>query len=891
MNDAQPPATVGSRLATTATRFAERIAIVEGETELTYAMLDAAATRIAARLVALATTAGGPGDSSVAKRNTSARVCLLFERKALALQALAGAARAAVAYVLLDAGDPLARLRLIVADSEPIAIVTEPALLDRARDIAPGGCPIVNIEGIEPSTAPAPLPDVAPDALLFLCYTSGSTGQPKGVSQTHGNRLLAVDAYTKSLRIDERDRLSLVYTLSFNAADLDIHAALLTGATLCAYDARRDGVPQLADWLDRHRVTVLHAVPTLFREIAKRLPAARVLPHLRAVVLGGEAVFPSDVALFRAHTRPDCVLVNQLAATEVGVIAQHVVDHTSPLSSDAIVPVGACPDDVAITIRRDDGSNANAGEAGEMVVRSRYLSPGYWRRPELDAVTFGHDPMIRGWREYRSGDVGRIDTMGNLHFLGRKGSRVKIRGHSVELPEIEGALSSYPGLARAAVIATSEAPQAPDARLVAYVAMDEGQPRDGALLRRHLAARLPSYMAPHDIVFVDALPLTSSGKVDRATLPPLASDNASRERPIEAPRDDIEREIVHIAEGLLGFSPIGRDDDFFLLGGDSLMAVELQSRLLNAFGVHVGNFHEDATIARIARNVRDARSDARGRAHLPVMIPLWREGSAVPLFLVHGRHGQAFVSPHFMRLLGNDQPVWAFQARGLDAVQSPYASVEEMAADYVMHVREQRTHGPYFIGALCAGAFVAAEMARALRDMGETVLPLLLLDPPDGLLGGYSQIGEARFVDKMKTRRAMGGTIGPSHDPAYMQSVMQVARAFERALARHDPRPYDGSVFMLSSRQRMGSNALLARVFTGATERFEIGGTHAEALDPRNPHFASCLLRCVDRVREAARKGGVATSRRAIGTSRAVQEPGGDARDRCRSADGHRSEF
>ncbi|HJU23365.1 MAG TPA: AMP-binding protein, partial [Casimicrobiaceae bacterium] len=695
--------------------------------------------------------------------------------------------------------------------------------------------------------------DVEQDALLFLCYTSGSTGQPKGVSQTHRNRLLALDAYVKSLCIDERDRLSLVYTLSFNAADLDIHAAVLTGAALCAYDPRRDGVRELADWLDRNRVTVLHAVPTLFREIAKRLPPARVLPHLRAIVLGGEAVFPSDVALFRAHTRPDCVLVNQLAATEVGVIAQHVIDHATPLSSDAIVPVGSCPGGVVVTIRREDGNTAGREEAGEMVVGSRYLSPGYWRRPELDAVTFGADRTHAGWREYRSGDVGRIDALGNLHFLGRKGSRVKIRGHSVELPEIEGALSSYPGLAKAAVIATSEAPHAPDARLVAYVAMDEGQSRDGALLRRHLASRLPSYMVPHDVVFVDALPLTSSGKVDRAALPPVASENASRERAIEAARDDIEREVVRIAEDLLGFSPIGRDDDFFLLGGDSLMAVELQSRLRNAFDVHVGNFHEDATIARIARNVRDARSAATAHAHLPVMIPLWREGSAPPLFLVHGRHGQAFVSPHFMRLLGNDQPVWAFQARGLDGVQLPYASVEEMASDYVAHVRTQRARGPYFIGALCAGAFVAAAMARTLRDAGETVLPLLLLDPPDRLLGGYSQIGEARFVDKMKTRRAMGGTIGPSDDAAYMQSVVQVARAFEHALAHHDPRPWDGPVFMLSSRQRMRSNALLARVFTGPVERFEIGGTHAEALDPRNPHFASCLLRCVDRVREAAR--------------------------------------
>ena len=237
-------------------------------------------------------------------------------------------------------------------------------------------------------------------------------------------------------------------------------------------------------------------------------------------------------------------------------------------------------------------------------------------------------------------------------------------------------------------------------------------------------------------------------------------------------------------------------------------------------------------------------------------MPLWRQGSAPPLFLVHGRHGQAFVSPHFMRLLGDDQPVWAIQARGLDGLQEPHATVEDMAADYLAEIRRQRPHGPYFLAALCAGAYVVTAMARALRDAGEEVLPLLLLDPPDRLLqGGYSQMTEERFAEKMKRRRALGGSVGPADDPAYMKALVRVATAFEQALARHHPLPYDGAVYMLCSRQRAGSYdpAGWRKVFTGRLKRFEVGSTHADALDPRNPVFASYLLRCVGLIRESAR--------------------------------------
>jgi thioesterase domain-containing protein len=209
-----------------------------------------------------------------------------------------------------------------------------------------------------------------------------------------------------------------------------------------------------------------------------------------------------------------------------------------------------------------------------------------------------------------------------------------------------------------------------------------------------------------------------------------------------------------------------------------------------------------------------------------------------------------------MQLLGNDQPVWVFQARGLDGLCEPHASVAEMAAEYLAEMRKQRPHGPYFLGALCVGAYVVAMMAQSLREAGEVVLPLLLLDPPNRVRArSPAQGDEALVASKMKARRAMGRINGPVDDPAYLKASILTAAAFDDAIANHRPLPYDGPAYVLSSRQRIhGADPLdLGKIFTGMIERHEVGTTHVQALDPRNPVFASTLLRCVGLIREAAR--------------------------------------
>lgn len=243
---------------------------------------------------------------------------------------------------------------------------------------------------------------------------------------------------------------------------------------------------------------------------------------------------------------------------------------------------------------------------------------------------------------------------------------------------------------------------------------------------------------------------------------------------------------------------------------------------------------------------------------MTVLLPIKETGTLPPMFIVHGRFGQAFVSPHFLKLLGHDQPVWAFQARGLDGAHEPHATIEAMAEDYLSEMRKLRPHGPYFLAALCAGALIANVMARTLRAAGEVVLPLLLFDPPQHRM--RASVAEADLLTRIRARRSQ--FVKPIDDPEYATASVRTARAFEMAIWDHEPTPYDGAIYMLSSRQRMAqpSTRFMNKLFTGKVERVEVGATHADSLDPRNPVFAENLRRYLTRIAEEARQADRAMS-------------------------------
>ena len=474
---------------------------------------------------------------------------------------------------------------------------------------------------------------------------------------------------------------------------------------------------------------------------------------------------------------------------------------------------------------------------------------------------FSDDPQRPGWRIYRSGDLGRCDSVGHLHFLGRQGTRLKLRGHSIDLAEIESALRLCPGVHDACVTpAITDEGREPE-RLIAHVVCNTLDDRDSTRLRRELARQLPSYMLPSVFAFKDTFPQTATGKVDRNALARFTDVPVQRSTPFEPPADDVERTIASIYEQILDYAPVGRADDFFLSGGDSMSAVKLQIELASRLGrdVPLMDIFVDATVAGMARAFRSLSPlNPAEESTLPVIVPLRERGRGPVLFIVHGRHGLAPVSPQFLELTGEFQAVYVFQARGLDGLQNPNRSIEAMAADYVEAARHVQPQGPYFLSGLCAGGFVAIEMARLLRAAGEMVLPLLLLDPP---VPRFSLKQSAAFINAYPARVSRllrhGRVRIDFENIDRRKAATHVAKCMEYALINYRPTPYRGPVYLLASRKRLsrgewGDPQTLKTYFAGETHCVEVGENHQEALGVNSEAFSRGFARSVRKIREAA---------------------------------------
>jgi len=840
------PVTVTACFEAAARRVPTAIAISQDGQTLEFRALDRLALAIAQQLPARGPDGGG-------------RVALLIEDRAAAIAAMLGVLKAGHAFVPLDVTDPMARIQFMLEDCEPVAVVTDETNQDRAAERLPESVARVNVNRLVPPAAGHPLPVVAPDDLAYIYYTSGSTGDPKGVCHTHRKVAYETRNYIETLQVTATDRLSLLFSLSFGASILDIFPALFAGATVCAYDMRRDGIPRMADWVARERISILHIGPTAARQLAKSIPPGRILDTMRAMVLGGEALYGDDIELLRRHAPPGARIVNNFAATEVGVIAQHVLEPDQVAPSR--IPAGRCVAGTEVGIVRPDGSAAKPGEEGELIVCGPAVSPGYWQRPELNAAVFSEHPRHPGTRCYRGGDLARLDADGTLHFIGRRGNRIKLRGYSVELAEIEAALRRCAGVREACVTATEPDDGREADRLVAHVVTDPALEASPMHLRRELLQHVPQYMIPATFLFQDSLPLTASGKIDRLALSRLAAAPAARPVPFEEPAEDIERGVAAIYERILKVSPVGRNDDFFLSGGDSMSVIELQIELANSLDCDftLAQLFEDASVAGVARIVRQLAARGPGRERImPVIVPLRAEGRGPVLFLVHGRQGLAPVSPKFLELAGEDQALYVFQARGLDGIQNPNRSIEAMAADYVAAAREIQPRGPYMLAGLCAGGYVTLEMARALVAAGEEVLPLLLIDPPTPRFSTEQSAAQLRlFEETVRHLARMNRVQNPLTHTDRREAATRVVKCMESALLKYRPTPYPGPVFLMASRQRLGptewgDGAMRASCFSGELHCIEVGLVHSEALDVHSSAFVDGFTGALRQIRAAA---------------------------------------
>jgi amino acid adenylation domain-containing protein len=603
-------ATAFERVAAT---FPSRIAIGSDMWEPTYRELNDAANRLAHQLIACGV---GSGD----------RVVILMMHDGPMVAAVLGILKAGSIVVAFDPSDPLARLKMLMEDAEPSVIVTDMANQKLAAALAHRGCSCLNFESAS-AMGPVQNPsiEIPPQQTAFLTYTSGTTGSPKGVMQSHRQLRRAAAAHTEAMQYTENDRIPLFATVSTGQGSVGLWWILLNGAMLCPFSLKTRGIAGLPEWIIFRRLTAYVSSASIFRTLVKTIDERLIFTTVRAVRLASEAVTADDFEAFRRHFPRTSIFVHTLSSSETSNIAWSRWTHDDNIT-EGTLPVGHFSRDVEVSLLGDDGQPVVRGEVGEIVVKSRYLANGYWRDPELTAARFSADLDGMGTRLVRTGDRGRINDKGLLEFCGRKDDRIKIRGNRIELRDIERALEGLPGIDRVAVVAIRRDNHEPV--LVAFVVKQGNAPLTAARLRHAIRAKLPRHMMPSRIMFLNSLPYNKGNKIDREALQ-QCFHSVSSKRKGEQPQTETEMLLADIWAEALDVPDISRDDDFFNLGGDSLSGAVVTAQIHALLGVDLTleEIADHPTVSALATVIEDCRR--LGTASLRPIVPVPR-GPSMP---------------------------------------------------------------------------------------------------------------------------------------------------------------------------------------------------------------------------------------------------------------------
>lgn len=582
---------VGARFAQQASKTPDHPAIVMDDETVTFAELEMSVERVA---TALASYEGAPDEP----------IALIMREGPLLYAVMLAVAKLGRIFVPLDSNSPEAWLAEIVMISGARFIVCDQRTRDLALRVAGERSTVLESETLNKFSAPPrPYPLVSIDTIACILYTSGSTGRSKGVAIPHRAKLHRASVRRKHLHAD--DRMAHVRSSIFAGGINDLFAALLSGVTLCPYDIKARGLPDFSQWLVTNRITGLIMSSSVLRAWLDTISKNFQLPDLRLVVAASEPLYGADVRRLARHLQSQWTVVNQLGSTETGPLADYVLGPASALE-DTILPVGRAVEDVEIILEDENGSPVTGEEVGEIVVCSRNIAVAYWKEPTLTRERFLSDPRDATIIVYRMGDLGRRRSDGFLEFFGRKDRKIKLRGHSVELYEVEQALLRLPG-AREAVVIVQEMGGGKK-RLIGYISTDDYLSAKSQALRSQLFASMPTHMVPSEIVALQSLPLTVRGKGDRKALP---SPEAARRRdkPAKAPESEIEKHLVPIWKEVLKQEGLGTDDDFFIIGGDSLQATQLILEIEKTFGVVLSAelmFGDACTITGMAKEIERA---------------------------------------------------------------------------------------------------------------------------------------------------------------------------------------------------------------------------------------------------------------------------------------------
>jgi amino acid adenylation domain-containing protein len=592
---------------------AARIAVKTKNETLTYDRLNRAANRAARAILSRAAHSERP-------------VALLFKQGVALITANLAALKTGLPYVQIDYTLPRERATRVLEDAQANLIVTDREHLALARDLARDDVAVINIDALDEGSAETnPEIAVSPDQIAYIHYTSGSTGEPKGVVSSHRSELNSIRLKTNALHIASDDRISLLRSNNVGATS-DALLGLLNGATLFPLELKEEGLASLTDWLMEEEITVFTCVASVFRHAVRTLAANQRFPRIRLVHVGGEPFYKSDVELYKKYFTDNCLLVNRLGISETKTASYFFIDKHTEIE-EPIVPVGYPLDGYEISLLNEHGESVGVNCVGEIAVKSPYLALGYWRRPDLTKDKFLAHPGGGDARIYLSGDLGYLRPDGCLVHVGRKDFQTKIRGHRVELCEVEIALLDIPGIKQAVALAHEDST---GTRLIAYVVPCDGGTLTARRLRASLQKKLPSYMVPASFVFLDRLPLTASGKIDRRALPAPQRGRDELGNPLAAPRNAVEKVLAQLWREVLQLDEIGIDDDINEIGGDSLLAAQIVARVNDLFSPAepLKTLFDTPTVAGLAASITAQESSPGETARIASAVLQVAEMSA-----------------------------------------------------------------------------------------------------------------------------------------------------------------------------------------------------------------------------------------------------------------------
>lgn len=797
----------------------DRLAVKMNGDQVTYSELNRRSNCIGNRLLELSGHRQEP-------------VALLMGQSISLIAAILGSLKAGKIYVPIDPTSSPAKIGALLKSAQIDFVITDRVNTKKALNVVGINRQVISADTIDQNAGGDNLDlDLSPENFAYVFYTSGSTGGAKGVVDSHRNVLQNIMRYTNNLKINRDDRLTLLQKCNFSGSVSSLFCALLNGASIYPFDLGRIPIDHLADALIKDRITVYHSVPSLFEQL---LRTGRHFEHFRVIRLEGDRCALRHVSMYQRHFSDECILANGLGATETGLSHQYFIGPNTVVNG-SVVPVGSPCVGVEATILDNAGHVVPTGQQGEIAILSAYLAAGYWRDSDLTNTAF-KSVIGTNKRMFRTGDLGRINDDGMLEHLGRKDFQVKLRGQAVDVNALESALERLPGVSQAAV--RTHTTWSGRERLVAYVVLGDScestevstvagstieQDFNETWFRTELSELFPAYMIPARFVKLNNLPLDSNGKVSRKELQPPSEQRPSLSQHFVEPRSGTEKHVATIWCEILGLKQVGLYDDFFELGGDSMLAMALPMLIEESIGTRLS----DASLLE-ARNVSEfAQLIDKGNS-MRCLVAIQPRGSMRPFFCIHAHTGRVLQYRDLAELLGKSQPFYALQPRGYDGDRAQSFSIEEMAADYICEIREIQPCGPYAIGGYCFGGLVAYEIARQLQAIEQAENLIVLIDTecrPQKLFGGFSprkymleisqlpfgeivaylfgRIGTAvRRPGRFLSTRLMvfpGIRQGAERKPKFpwKSESSNIEKSLAAAYKRYKPRSYDGNVTLI----------------------------------------------------------------------------------------------